>query len=198
MKRSLTTDSKLLGQLAAEDEQAWSEFHSKYRKMICSIGKKRGISPDETEDLIQEVMLICCRRIKEFTYDREKGHFRSYLTAIIHNVSWQLQRKRKNLPPVDTEYDDSIDKLFMEQYEKFLINALMKKLKERVNSQTFSTFEMLYIQQLPVEEVCKITRKSPGAVYLIKMRCLRILRQCIAEIPEAADQLGRDNSSKNA
>ena len=166
--------------------------------MICSIGEKRGITREETEDLLQEVMLICCRRIKDFIYNREKGHFRSYLTSIIHNVSWQLHRKRKNPLPTVAEYDDSIDKLFMKQYEQFLIDALMKKLKERVNSQTFSTFEMLYIQQLPTEEVCKITRKSPGAVYLIKMRCLRILRQCIAEIPEAADRIGRDNSNKNA
>lgn len=199
-KRSfkLSTDSDLLTRMAKEDEIAWREFHTKYRNMIIGIGKKRGISQEETEDLIQEVMLVCCQRISQFTYDRTKGHFRSYLTAIIRNVAAQMRRTKKNEPIPVPEYDDEIDKLFMKQYEDFLVENLLKKLKERVNSQTYSAFEMLHLQQLPIEEVCQITGKSASALYLIRSRCFRILRQCIVEIPEAVERLRTDeNSSKN-
>ena len=83
----------------------------------------------------------------------------------------------------------------MAEYEQFLTESVMKLLKERVSIQTYSAFEMMNIQQLPITEVSRITRKSPAVLYLIRHRCLRILRQCIQEIPEAADRIHSKGSS---
>ena len=199
-KHGYTTDSGLLQRMAAEDEQAWIDFDSKYRGMICAVAKQRGIAPEDCDDLVQEVMLICCRRIGEFFYDRNRGHFRSYLFAIIKNAAWQMLRRNAPVPrDIPMEYADDIDRMFMEQYQQFLTETVLARLRERVSSQTYSAFEMLAIQQLPVEEVSKITRKTPAALYLIRHRCLRILRRCIEEIPEAADRIhSKGSSSKKA
>ena len=198
IRHGFTTDSKLLNRLAANEEQAWIEFDRKYRDMICAAGRKLGIRQTDYDDLVQEVLLICCSRIGSFFYDRSKGHFRSFLIAIVRNVSWKMLRKNKPLPQTITvEYDDSIDRLFMKQYEQFLIEEVLKLLKERVSTQTYSAFEMLTLQQMSAEEVSRITRKSPATLYLIRHRCLRILRECIAEIPEAVEQIhSRSNSRR--
>ena len=196
LRHGHTTDSKLLSRLAADEEQAWVEFDKKYRDMICAVGRKLGIQSADYDDLVQEVLLICCNRIGSFFYDRSKGHFRSWLIAVVRNVSWGMLRENKRQPPdIVTEYDDSIDRHFMEQYEQFLIGEVLKRLKERVSTQTYSAFEMLCLQQMPMEEVSRITRKSPAVLYLIRHRCLRILRQCIQEIPEAADRIHSKGSS---
>lgn len=195
-KHGYTTDSGLLGRLAAEDEQAWIDFDNKYRRMICGIGQKRGIDPDDCDDLMQEVMLVCCKHIGSFFYDRNKGHFRSWLFSITRNAAWRMLRRKPSPEPENLpEYDDGIDREFMVQYEHFLADSVMKLLKKRVSIQTYAAFEMMCIQQLPVEEVSRITRKSPAVLYLIRHRCLRILRQCIREIPEAADRIHSKGSS---
>lgn len=199
-KHGYTTDSGLLRRMAAEDEQAWIDFDNKYRRMIYGIGQKRGIDPDDYDDLVQEVMLVCCQRIGSFFYDRNKGHFRSWLFAVTRNAAWRMIR-RKQTPDLELlpEYDNGIDREFMAQYEQFLTESVMKLLKERVSTQTYSAFEMMTIQQLPIKDVSRVTRKSPPVLYLIRHRCLRILRQCIQEIPEAADRIhSKGNSSKNA
>lgn len=186
--------------MAAEEEQAWIEFDRKYRSMILAVGHRRGIRPEDSEDLVQEVMKTCCQRIGQFFYDRNRGHFRSYLFAITKNTTWKMLRKNRE-PELESrnEYEEGIDLDFMKEYEDFLIEAVLNLLKERVSSQTYSAFEMLALQDLPVEEVSRITRKSPATLYLIRYRCLRILRQCIREIPEAADRIhSRGSSSRNA
>ena len=195
-----TTDSGMLRRMAAEDEQAWIDFDAKYRSMIRAVAKQRGIAEEDCDDLIQEVMVICCRRIGSFFYDRRKGHFRSYLFSIIKNAAWQMRRKKEQVPPEGIpDYEEGIDRIFMEQYERFLVETALKLLRDRVNSETYSAFEMLEIQQLPVAEVSQITRKTRPALYLIRHRCLRILRQCIEEIPEAADRIhSKGSSSKKA
>lgn len=200
LRHGHTTDSKLLSRLAADEEQAWVEFDKKYRDMICAVGKKLGVRPPDHDDLVQEVLLICCNRIGSFFYDRSKGHFRSWLIAVVRNVSWTMLRKSRREPPeIVTEYDETIDRLFMEEYEHFLIEEVLKLLKERVSLETYSAFEMLCLQQMPMEEVSKITRKSQAALYLVRHRCLRILRECIAEIPEAVERIhSRGNSRRKA
>ena len=188
-RHGYTTDSGLLSRMAEQQEAAWIEFDAKYRRMICTVGQKRGIAPEDCEDLVQEVMLVCCRRIGSFFYDRSRGHFRSFLIAVIQNISWQMLRKKKPAPDIPPDYDVSLDLEFMREYEAFLLDALLESLRKRVSSSTYSAFEMLWIQQMPVEEVSRITRKSAGALYLIRHRCLRILRQSAAEIPEAVDRI---------
>ena len=195
-KHGYTTDSGLLRRMAAEDEQAWIDFDNKYRRMIYGIGQKRGIDPDDYDDLVQEVMLVCCQRIGSFFYDRNKGHFRSWLFAVTRNAAWRMiRRKQTPDPELIPEYDNGIDREFMAQYEQFLTESVMKLLKERVSTQTYSAFEMMTIQQLPIKDVSRITRKSAPVLYLIRHRCLRILRQCIQEIPEAADRIHSKGSS---
>ncbi|MBQ9336080.1 MAG: sigma-70 family RNA polymerase sigma factor [Lentisphaeria bacterium] len=199
-KHGYTTDSGLLTRMAAEEEQAWIDFDNKYRSMILAVGKQRGIAPDDCEDLVQEVMLVCCRRISRFFYDRSKGRFRSYLYAVIKHSAWRMLRQEApDAPEPPLEYEEGIDRIFMEEYERFLTDSVLALLRERVSTQTYSAFEMLAIQQLPVKEVSQITRKTPAALYLIRHRCMRILRQCIEEIPEAADRIhSRGSSSRKA
>ena len=195
-----TTHASHLRRLGAQEQAAWEEFYAKYRAMICAVGKKRGIAPEDSEDLVQEVMLICCKRIGSFFYDRSRGHFRSFLVAIVQNIAWQMLRRKKPLPDVPVpEYDASLDLEFMREYEQFLLDALLAQLRKRVGSSTYSAFDMLWLQEMPVEEVARITRKSAGALYLIRHRCLRILRRCISEIPEAADRIhSKGNSARKA
>ena len=199
-KHGYTTDSGLLDRLAAEDEQAWIEFDAKYRRMIAGIGRKRGIAPEDYDDLMQEVMLVCCRHISSFFYDRTRGHFRSWLFAVAWNSARRILRRKSSVSPdpgLLPEYDEGIDREFMAQYENFLLESALKLLKKRVSIQTYSAFTMLSLQQMPVAEVSRITRKSPPVLYLIRHRCLRILRQCIAEIPEAVDRIHSKGSSSS-
>jgi len=196
-KHGYTTSSGMLSRMAAEDEQAWIEFDAKYRGMIYTIGKQRGLSQTDCEDLMQNVLLVCCRQLTgQFCYDRKKGRFRSWLATVARNLIWQQQRNQRQIPPENLPaYDDQISQAFMKEYEQFLLASCLKLLRQRVGTATYSAFEMLCLQRLPTKEVSRITRKSPAALYLIRYRCLRILRQCIGQIPEAAERIHSNRKS---
>ena len=58
-----TTRTTLLDKLSAHDENAWTEFFHAYRPVIRDIGVFKGLTPDECDELLQNVMIRFQRRI---------------------------------------------------------------------------------------------------------------------------------------
>ena len=182
-----TTRPSHLRDLAREDEQAWREFYDKYRAMIQAIGTRMGLSASDQEDLLQEVAMICCNRLKTFFYDPKKCRFRSFLFGIVKNVAFNIRRKnrsrsRTEQAAVDYEAIPGLDLQFMREYEKFLWEKSLAILKESVDSGTYLVFEQLVLEERPVSEVVSCSGKTAGAVYSIKHRCLKKLDAIVTEL----------------
>ena len=82
--RGFTTRKSHLKQLGENDDAAWHEFYDKYKAMIFAIGAERHFNKEECEDLMQEVALICSRKLQNFVYDPERCHFRSSVLQTRH------------------------------------------------------------------------------------------------------------------
>ena len=89
-----TTRESHLKRLGEKEEAAWNEFYTKYKAMIYAIGASRKLAEEECEDLMQEVALICSRKLQNFIYDPERCRFRSFLFKITTNVAFNLLRKK--------------------------------------------------------------------------------------------------------
>ena len=182
-----TTRASHLLRLSEQDEAAWKEFYNKYRSMIWAIGARTGLSESDREDLLQEVALVCCNRLKSFYYDPEKCRFRSFLFGIVRNVALNIRRKNRKsgrIEKVLRDYNDfpGLDVEFMREYENFLLEKSIATLKDSVDSATYLVFEQLVLEEKPVCEVVRISGKSAGAVYSIKHRCLKKLDAIITEL----------------
>ena len=185
-KKGYTTRASHLIKLGQEDNAAWDEFYQKYKAMIFGIGLARNLSTNECEDLLQEVAMICCKKLQNFVYNPEHCRFRSFLFKIAENVAFNIgRRKNKNAAvPIKEDYSaiPELDIKFMQEYEQFLLEKSFLILKNSINSESFLAFDMLFRQEIPIKEVIALTGMSAGALYTLKHRCLKKLHQIISDM----------------
>ena len=184
--RGFTTRSSHLRRLKNGEDAAWLEFYRKYQAMIFAIGRKLHLPEEVSEDLMQEVAVVCYRRLQTFIYNRDNCRFRSFLFQVTTNISRNLRRKkRKKLPPEIFPADEilpSLDEDFLREYERLILDRSFLILKESVDSETYLAFEMLFIEDRPVSEVAAITGKTANTLYSIKHRCLKKLQTIIIQL----------------
>ena len=185
-KKGYTTRASHLIKLGQEDNAAWDEFYQKYKAMIFGIGLARNLSTNECEDLLQEVAMICCKKLQNFVYNPERCRFRSFLFKIAENVAFNIgRRKNKNAAvPIKEDYSaiPELDIKFMQEYEQFLLERSFLILKNSISSESYLAFDMLFRQELPIKEVVAQTGMSAGALYTLKHRCLKKLHLIISEM----------------
>lgn len=65
---------------------ALNDFAGKYREPVVAFIRRRGHSPEDAEDLAQEVFMIVFRDQLLARAEESKGRFRSFLLAVVQNV----------------------------------------------------------------------------------------------------------------
>ena len=75
-----------------ENEVAWNRLFDLYAGFVYSIARSKGLKPEDADDIVQIVFADLARNLPKFQYDREKGHFRSYLTGL---VNWRVMDRLK-------------------------------------------------------------------------------------------------------
>lgn len=199
--KNYTTHTSFLERVKSGSEEAWNEFFNKYSGMIRNIGKKRNLSPEDCDDLMVEVMTIFWQKLDTFFYDRERGKFRSYLSKIANLSAFRIFNRNNKTPEstvlTDAEYPAEVDALFMKEWQDFLLQKAMDEVKDSVDTEVWQAFYMSGIQNRPVEEVAKITRKSANNIYVIRSRITKKLQKLIASYKEAAENELAGNSARN-
>ena len=135
---------------------------------------------------MQSVIAVCCENMRDFVYDPERCRFRSFLYQVVENISRNIRRRnlraRRAASIVPAVCEPDIDRKFMQEYRDFLLGCAVERLKHLVTSETFLVFEMLEIEERPVAEVALLTNRSANALYGIRHRCLKKLREIIDEM----------------
>ncbi len=93
------TSTTLLRDVAGDaDNPRWSEFVARYRPALEAFMAERfpGL---EADDLIQETFIAIAKALPDYRYaPDEKGHFRNFLTGILHHKALNAlrdERRRK-------------------------------------------------------------------------------------------------------
>ena len=196
---SFGTRSSFLAKIRSGDETAWFDFHRRYVKMIHLIGAKRGLTKDECDDLMIEVMLIFWKKMDRFVYDPKQGKFRSYLGKIAELLSLKIRRDKRQDPPIDVpcEYPADVDVASMEEWNEFLVARALDDLRASVDTVTYQAFYMLFFQQRTVKEVSAVTRKSANTIYGIRFRCVKKLKKILAAYRKFDEETLPVNSQRN-
>ena len=203
MGMAFTTKKSLLKKVRGGDEISWNEFYDAYKPLILLCGKDCALTPEENEELVQQVMMeVFQKNILEkyemdkvpdhivFKYDPARGRFRHYLKKIIRNHAINLYRKRRsfsNLEEVNEELFLSVsewDSQWEEEWRRHLLNMALMELKGQVQPDTFVAFEMYALQSKPVNDVADFLNMSVSAVYTAKSRCIAELKKIIASMEE--------------
>ena len=172
-ENSLTTKTSLLQEIQSGSESAWHEFYSRYAAMISKVGEKRNLTAEECDDLMIDVMVIFWKKVDAYLADPQRGRFRKYLTRIASVAAAKIFRKNHPatpLPPEEPDYPPDIDTFYMEEWRNYILKRALEDLKESIDSDTYNVFYMSVVQHRPVEDIAKVSRKTPNNIYVIRSR----------------------------
>jgi RNA polymerase sigma factor (sigma-70 family) len=174
------TSSRLVRGLADfQDHQSWFEFDQQYRAMIRKMLLRKGLSAGEVDDAVQEVYLSLLSTIQRFRYDRSQGKFRSWLGKIAQRA--YSARRRSGAPDsasatsdpgAPPDIDTSID--VSDERVKLCLDIARSRFDER----SWLPFYLRVIEEMPIEEVQRITRMQRNAIY----QCVHRVKTCLREM----------------
>ena len=187
-----TTSKTLLDKLQSGDAVSWTEFFDRYRGIIISLGNLKGLTPEECDDLVQEVMLCFFKNSKTFVFNPQIARFRTYFGRIIQARIFDLLRRpyqsnrlasgmeEPDCPELETP-DFLLNEALLCEWRKLLLEDALALLRKRVAPETYLAFDLHMRQALPVEEVMRTLSVNRQFVYTAKTRCLKTLKQIIAD-----------------
>ena len=183
---ALTTSVTLLQKISEGDEVSWTRFHEIYSPLIRMCGQDWGLSAQECDDLVQDVMLSIFKVSKTFRYDRTKGSFRSYLRTVVRNQVFAVFRSRKMNSQAVPENENLLDCAFEEKWEtewhSYLLNEALKLLENRMEKISYRSFYEYAVLKRKPAEVAAGLGITVNAVYINKSRAVEQLRQLVREL----------------
>ena len=195
MNRGQTRPSLLLRVRDLQDQESWHEFVELYGPLILRVLLRRGVPWQDAVDLVNDVLLIVARRIRDFEYDPGKS-FRAWLAQVTRHRAYRffLQQARRPRAPGGTDHvmalqetpdtGDAENELIEAEWRRRRLELAIGKLRQEVTAEAWDIFESLVIQELSPAEVGRRLGMKPGAVYTAKCRILKRLRQAVEEIDE--------------
>jgi RNA polymerase sigma factor (sigma-70 family) len=164
------------------DQPAWEEFHARYATMI------RGWCcqwfPRESDDMVQEVLLLLAKSLREFEYDPRKGRFRGYLKTVTHRLMADLKERERGRRAVNG--DDLLDEVeasvdlearLASEYDLELLEKAKTNVRGRVEPRTWSAYVETAEQGRKGADVARELGMKVGAVHQAKYQVLTLLRQ---------------------
>ena len=182
---ALTRESLLIRLRVPEDQQAWVEFDARYAPMIG--GWCRQWFPRETDDMVQEVLLLLARRLRTFEYEPAAGRFRGYLKTVTRRLMSDLKERKRSWRAIDGDglieeveaRQDLWDRLATE-YDLELLERAKCNVRGRVEPQTWSAYVETAEQGRNGSEVARELGVKVGAVHQAKYQVLTLLQREVA------------------
>lgn len=193
-----TTRKKLLKKLQNGDDVSWSEFYNLYWPFVFSIGKRLGMIPE----LMQEIMIMLFNGQEILRYDASKGKFRTYFGQIVCHKALKMLRaaarsssflasapessddpsSRPDGHPDIRNENDPFQKIFDEEYRKYLLSLALNELRSRVEPETYDIFEMDVLQGRPPKDVARHLGVSRAVIDTYCSRCRNHLQKIVSDI----------------
>ena len=197
-----TTKKTLLKRLRNNDDISWNEFYLFYWPFVRSIGQRLGLMREDCKDLMQEIMIALFNGKEILRYDASKGSFRTYFGLIVRRKVIKMLRDAARFPrspipvpdapdvvnpapsepPDIPDENDPFQRIFDEEYNKYLLSLALNELRGRVQPSTYDIFEMVVIQKRPPKEVARHLGIDRNIIDKYCSRCRKSLQKIISEI----------------
>jgi len=164
------------------DQQAWEEFHARYAPMIG--GWCRRWFPRETDDMVQEVLLLLAKSLRDFEYDPSKGRFRGYLKTVTHRLMADLKARPARTPVFgdeemlnEIEADGDLEERLAAMFDLELLDQAKERVRGRVEERTWSAYVETAERWRKPAEVARELGMKVGAVFQAKYSVITQLRR---------------------
>ncbi|MCG6156410.1 RNA polymerase sigma factor [Rubinisphaera margarita] len=185
---SVVTSLTLLNELGAGCDDAWTEFILKYRPWLMRNCRRAGLSEDDAENVIQEVLLTLHRRINQFNRAR-RGSFRRWLRLVLRSRVVDLFRSsNKFQEELKIAAARRQDRNCSGQQEEVDRHGRFSRTMELIKAE-FSDRDLIILMQYlaygqSARSIAEEFDVTPNTVYLIRSRILKRVREAILSLEE--------------
>ena len=170
------------------DEGSWRTLVEIYTPLIRGWLQRHAGLDGDSEDVIQEVLVVVVRRIPEFHREPRVGAFRAWLRAITVNClrdAWKARRRVK--PAADSRIDELLQQLadpdsglsrvWDEEHDRHVTQRLLQIIRGEFSEKTWLAFQRFALTDEPAETVAAELGMTVNAVFIAKSRVLTKLRE---------------------
>lgn len=180
------TSLTLLGRARQGDQTAWQRVVAIYQPFIAGWLRRRGIHPQDAEDLSYDVLAVLVRKLPEFEHAGRPGSFRTWLRTVAGNrvkKFFAAANRRGTTGEAAGEAlaqlaDDNSDlaMLWDQEHDEHVFRRLLELIEDEFEPRTLHVFRRLVIDEEKAADVSRETGLSLAAVYAAKSRVLARLR----------------------
>ncbi len=189
--RASLTSMTLIERAKARDGEAWRRLVELYSPLIRHWCRRRGVRPEDVDDVVQEVFQAVAASLPNFRRDGEGHSFRGWLHGVTRHKALSVIRREAPACPGGTDFldrslsvpdpaaevpDDQEEALIGELYQNAL-NLARVEFEDR----TWEAFWKTAVEGRPTAEVAAEFGVSPAAVRQSRSRVLRRLKDLPGE-----------------
>lgn len=175
-----------------DDESAWDDFVSYYQTFIEMVLNKSRISLNESDDLVQEILLKIWKGLPNYEYRKEQAKFRTWLSILIRNTMLNYLDKLKRKNPGKVELNEelvlsvtesSIEKIIEEEWVSHLTSLAMRAVSEAFSGQAVEVFKMSLAGR-GTREISEALGINEESVFVLRSRVKSKLKKEIKRLRE--------------
>lgn len=186
-----TRQSLLIRLRDSGDHQAWDEFHVRYAPMIG--GWCRQWFPRETEDMVQEVLLLLAKRLRTFEYEPgpRPGRFRGYVKTVTQRLMADLKERERHMvagggPVEEVEASQDLEERLKSEFDLELLEKAKDAVRRRVEPKTWSAYVETAERGRKGADVAQELDMKVGAVHQAKFQVLTLLQQAVKSLEQSS------------
>lgn len=167
--------------------RAWCRFVELYGPIVYRLAKKRGLSQDEADNLVQEFLVTCVEKLPNFEYDPQRGRFRNWvITVALNLIRRHFRHSRLGQGRAQVDVNDIADQVPDQEVEAVgqwvegvenarLIHMAFEELRGEIPSDQYEVMEMIRAGRKP-KEIAEAMGRDRNWVDGVKFRNLQKLR----------------------
>ena len=182
MSDSWNTRVTLLQRVKDPDNAAaWEEFVHYYRGFIKVVLSHLNLNQNDTDDLIQEILLGLWKSLKTFDLDKERGKFRTWFGSLIRYKVIDHYRKVKRLSEkneilaeeggakIALFSEPEVETIIQREWEGYVVALAMERVSQTFSERAMQAFTMS-LDNVPVETIAQELELKTNSVTKFKNR----------------------------
>jgi RNA polymerase sigma-70 factor (ECF subfamily) len=171
-----------------QDAASWRRWCDLYVPLIRRWVHPDGLQPHDTDEVIQEVLVVVVRELPQFRHSGHRGAFRSWLrTVLAHRLQSLWASRTAQLGSVGADAitllaqledpNSSLSHLWDQEHDKYVTRRLLELIEPDFEAVTWQAFRRLVLDGAATGDVAAELGITPNAVRIAKSRVLKRLRE---------------------
>lgn len=192
-----STSASLLDRLRRDPQSAaWQRLVEIYEPLVRGWLRQYRLVESDADDVVQEVMTVVVRRLKDFEHNGRVGAFRTWLRTITANClrdHWRSGRRRptatgdSDFQQLLAQLEDptsGLSKTWDQDHDRHVTRKLLEMLRSDFEPATWQAFQRTALDGVSAKEAALELGITSNAVFIAKSRVLARLRQEAAGLIE--------------